>query len=233
MSLSESSDSESGSPAPEFAIPDAPSSLETVASPLAANSSTSPPQPCQYQPSCTDQCPAFAASESNALRCICGHLRSLHRCLSSGSSLETTPSTGPPPSTALPTPVPPSKQPRWINRVQSLKRVAQAEVKSGYLTRNKGKGRAVSSPVVARSTTSTSSTRQAGKSTDAVEEPKGELVRAIYFIDYAHEGMTTVCIVVISDFISSHWLTGLNIEDNRQQRPTSISVFRSSGTYQG
>jgi hypothetical protein len=87
-----------------------------------------------------------------------------------------------------------SGQARWIERVESLKQVARAEVKSGYLTCNKGKGRAVSSPAAPwhTATSSTSSAPPVGK-------PKGkgglsgmEPVRGIYFVDHAHEGMSTV-----------------------------------------
>ncbi|KAG9120626.1 hypothetical protein FRC07_003815 [Ceratobasidium sp. 392] len=205
MSDTDSYRSDSGSPSPEEHLPD-PKPSSDIPPLSSATTLPSSELPCQYQPSCPDQCPGFLASQGNPLYCICGHQGRLHRISDPTEADTPTPTLGSGKSSAI------SDNPRWLKKVKSIRSgqtLAKAEVNDGY--QGKGKGRAVSTPVPrilqptpsAPAQPSGSGSRQPfGKQsrrasradsskldTPKAETPKYEYIKAIYFVEHAHADM--------------------------------------------
>jgi hypothetical protein len=199
MSESDSSDSEHSLPPPEtVAI-----SASVEAAPLPPTSTLEPDfsQPCRFHPSCLEQCPGFTPMVLEPMRCICKHLGSLHHSRREDSQAGTS---------AL---LPPSQEPHWLNWVHQIKKErddAQAEVNSGYSgsKQNKGKGRAVSSPVITQSSKVASSMlpecqknmhkpalKPAPKRKSAAKDLDLEPIHGIYFVENAHKYVSKVCFV--------------------------------------
>ncbi|KAG8690000.1 hypothetical protein FRC08_010705, partial [Ceratobasidium sp. 394] len=163
------SPSDSGSSVPENQHPPSGNLV-----PLSSTATLSPVSelPCQYQPSCPDQCPGFQPSQNNPLYCISPESGSGKRSATLNSS-------------------------RWLEKVDRIKNgqnIAKAKVHAGFHGQGKGKGRAVSTPVpnlsvppAAPSQPSGSRSRKASKSNSSSPEP----IYAIYFVENAHSYITS------------------------------------------
>ncbi|KAG9078058.1 hypothetical protein FS749_009988, partial [Ceratobasidium sp. UAMH 11750] len=180
MSSFDSSESRSSSPAPS-ALGENP--------PLSDVQLSTPPVntlPCQFQPTCPDQCPAFEPVKPGSKRCICGHIHTLHRLpLPQENTSAVLPEPGS--SSAL---LPAAKSTRWAVKAMSAKQKiqeAQAEVKAGYSSGPKGKGRPAKPHVQENKKIKPSA--RVSSSTRPRHLPK-EPVNLIVFVEHAIKGLT-------------------------------------------